>query len=141
MGGSGHSPGDGARPSTATEDEFHEALQRLVTAAVANDVDVRGGWPIDDDGRGDAWELEITRIAQRTTARVADAESPALAVVDAVAAREDADPTDLPPLYDSVGPGVLELLQSSDDRDQHVRFDYCGYAITVTSGGAIKIDG
>jgi len=141
MGDPGPSPDDGARPSAATEDEFHEALQRLVTAAVANDVDVRGGWPIDDDGRGDAWELEITRIARRTTARVADAESPALAIVDAVAAREDVDPTDLPPLYDSVEPEVLEILQESDDPDQRVRFEYCGYTITVTSGGTITVDG
>jgi hypothetical protein len=53
-------------PATiTTEEEFHEALRRLVLEADANDVDVRGGWPIVDGDRG--WDLEIVETAGRST--------------------------------------------------------------------------
>ncbi|WP_255153126.1 HalOD1 output domain-containing protein [Halorarius halobius] len=137
----GDSPDDGPPLAITTEDEFHEALQRLVTEAAANGVDVRGGWPVVDDGSDESWELEITKIARRTTAQVDDAEFPASSIIDAVAEREGINSTDLPPLYDSIGPDILENLHESDDPDQHIRFGYYGYTITVTSGGSITIDG
>lgn len=141
MGDPGPAPNDAPRSAVTTEDEFHEALQRLVTEAAANGVDVRGGWPVLDDESDDSWGLEITEISRRTTAQVADAEPPALAVVDAVAARANVDPTDLPPLYDSIDPDLLSPLGDPDTSDQRVRFDYYGYTITVTSGGSITLDG
>jgi hypothetical protein len=54
-------------PPTAitTEEEFHEALRRLVLEADSNDIDVRGGWPIVGDERG--WDLEIVETAGRST--------------------------------------------------------------------------
>ncbi|WP_255150158.1 HalOD1 output domain-containing protein [Halorarius halobius] len=141
MDGPDDPPEDDPPAAITTEDEFHEALQQLVTDAAANGVDVRGGWPIVDDDREDSWELVITKIARRTTAQVDDAAFPASAIVDAVAAREGVDPTELPPLYDSIGPDILEILHESGDPDQRVRFDYYGYTISVTSGGSITIDG
>lgn len=112
-----------------------------MTDAAANGVDVRGGWPVVDDGTEDSWELEITKIARRTTSQVEDTEFPASSIIDAVAAREGVDTTDLPPLYDSIGPDILEILHESDDPDQRVRLNYYSYTITVTSGGSITIDG
>jgi len=49
----------------ATEEEFHEALRRLVLKADSNGVDVRGGWPIIKDEEG--WDLEIMEIARNST--------------------------------------------------------------------------
>jgi hypothetical protein len=52
-------------PAITTEEEFREALRRLVLEADSNGVDVRGGWPITDDERG--WDLEIVKTVGRST--------------------------------------------------------------------------
>jgi hypothetical protein len=82
----------------------------LVIEAGSNGVDVRGGWPVERTDAERAWGLEITEISRRSTATVDDTEFPASAVVDAVAEREGVDTTDLPPLYDSIGPDILEII-------------------------------
>jgi hypothetical protein len=77
----------------------------------------------------------------RSSPTVADPESPASAVVDAVAGREGVDPTDLPPLYDSVAPGVLESVGRSDDeRGQTVTFEYHGYTVTLDADGTVVVE-
>jgi hypothetical protein len=103
---------------------------------------VRGGWPV---GRSDverAWDLVATEVPGRSTATTGDSELPASAVPDAVAEREGVDPTDLPPLYDAVGPDVLEVSYGADaDGDRRVTFEWCGYRATVSSNGSIVPDG
>lgn len=43
---------------------FHRHLESLVAAAVANEVDVGGSWPIRDGDSGRAaWELQITPLS------------------------------------------------------------------------------
>lgn len=65
-----------------------------------------------------------------------DAEpSATVAVVEAVAEAEQANPDDLPLLSDVIDPEALDAL-FDDDRvgrsGVHCSFDYCGYAVTVT---------
>lgn len=71
-------------------------------------------------------------------------QSPVHAVVTAVAAREDADPCDLPPLERAIDTDALENLLTSSGRrsgDRRVTFAYCGYAVTVRSSGNVTVDG
>jgi hypothetical protein len=132
--------GANVRPAVTTEAGFREALRQLVIEADSNGVDVRGGWPVGSPDTERAWELEITEISRRSTATTDDAEFPASAVVDAVAEREGVDPADLPPLYDAIGPDILEVLHEAD-ADQRVTFEYYGYGVTVSSNGSIVLDG
>ena len=44
-----------------TPREFDEALSALISASVANGVDVEGGWDVRDDGTTN-WAVEITRV-------------------------------------------------------------------------------
>lgn len=53
-----------------------------------------------------------------------------LAIIREVAANEDCDALDLPPLYDRVDPAALETLGPTHT----VQFDYLGYEITVDAG-------
>jgi hypothetical protein len=130
------------RSAVTSEEVFREALRQLVIEADSNGVDVRGGWPVERSDTELAWELEITEISKRSIATVDDAEFSASAVVDAVAEREGVDPTDLPPLYDAIGPDVLEVLHEADsDGNQRVTFEYYGYRVTVSSDGSIVLDG
>ncbi|EMA29347.1 HalOD1 output domain-containing protein [Halobiforma nitratireducens] len=58
---------------------------------------------------------------------------PALAsTLERIAAREGCDPTDFPPLYETVDPeAVAAVLESPADTT--VRFEYGGYRIMVGS--------
>lgn len=135
-------PDADVRPAVTSEEAFREALRQLVIEADSSGVDVRGGWPVERSDAERAWELEITEISKRSIATADDTEFPASAVVDAVAEREGVDPTDLPPLYDAIGPDVLEVLHEADaDGDQRVTFEYSGYRVTVSSDGSIVLDG
>jgi hypothetical protein len=135
--------GGGGRTDITTEEDLHEGLRAAVTGAAANGVDVCGGWSIERDDGTVAWDLEVTRLARRSTAHLRDAASPVASVVEAVAAREDVGPTDLPPLYDAVDPGLLDPLAAAgtDDAYRRLTFEYCGYRITVRSDGGIVLDG
>lgn len=133
--------GADVRPAVTTEEAFREALRQLVIEADSNGVDVRGGWPVERTDTERAWELVITEISRRSTAATDDSEVPAAAVVDAVAEREGVDATDLPPLYDSIEPDVLETVtQSNGESGQTVTFEYYGYTITLDADGTIVID-
>lgn len=59
------------------------------------------------------------------------------AIVTRIAEAENASVTDIPPLYDVLGPEHLDsLLESGDVR---ISFTYCGYRVAVTSEGSITI--
>lgn len=64
------------------------------------------------------------------------------AVVSAVAAALDTDPLDMDPLHGTVDTEALESLvtpQRSAEGDVHVTFEYCGYEVTASSHGSLKI--
>lgn len=69
------------------------------------------------------------------------------AVVDAVAAAEDADPTDLTPLYTAIDPDALEALFQSrlpgpnGRAGGEIRFSYHGYVVRVSSSGEVALVG
>lgn len=134
---------DGVRPHITTEEEFRQVLRNLVIEADSNGVDVRGGWPIARGDETGMWSIEITALSHQTTAHVDDTGSPAVSIVEAVAARDGVETTDLPPLQDAIDHEILEtLLAAADDEpQQHVRFQYHGYEVTVRSDGAIRLDG
>lgn len=47
-----------------TDKEFHRQLTQLLQTAVANDVDVRGGWACQTERDGEtAWDIEIVAFA------------------------------------------------------------------------------
>ena len=60
-------------------------------------------------------------------------------IVTEVAARNDADPTELPPLFDVVDPDALSAVfaptEGGATRAGRVEFSYAGYDITVVFDG------
>lgn len=62
-------------------------------------------------------------------------------VLDAVAAAERTDPSDLaPPLYSVVDPEALDVLvKSLGDRPGWVEFVYRGHLVTVDGSGVINV--
>jgi len=62
-------------------------------------------------------------------------------VVEEVASREDVSALDLPPLYNSVDPDVLEsLIEGRADEGSRFTFSYCDYTIAVDSEGSISVE-
>lgn len=134
--------GEDVFPAVTTDETFREALRTLLIEADANDVEVRGGWPVVRGDAERAWDIEITGVSGRSTAQAADRESLVSAVTEAVAEREGVDATALPRLYDTIDPGVLHALYETDaTTDQRVTFEYAGYTITVGSNGSIVLHG
>lgn len=73
-----------------------------------------------------------------------DTESVCLAVIETVAAVSETDPSELKPLYPVVDPDALNRLFAPKQdmmgrTDGEVRFTYCGYDVTVTSNGAVRV--
>lgn len=63
-------------------------------------------------------------------------------IVCKIADREEADPRDLPPLYETIDPEHLQgLIESTQDNTAVSEFTYYGYDVSVGSNGNIKIDG
>lgn len=60
------------------------------------------------------------------------------AIVTAVAEREDAAPTEVPPLYDTIDPDALDRLFDGR-RPGEVTFEYAGYEVTVRGPDRISI--
>lgn len=82
---------------------------RLRSAAVCND----GGYE-------DVYETEI------------GGRPPSAAVVQAVGAMTDREPTSLDPLYETIDPDALDALcTNSDAADPSVTFQYHGFSVTV----------
>lgn len=56
-------------------------------------------------------------------------------IVTEVAARRDAEPTELPPLFDAVDPDALAAVfaptESGTTRTGRVEFSYAGYDVTI----------
>ena len=128
--------------AVSSGERFHEALQRLVTAAAAKGVDVRGGWPVVGDDEA-TWEVEITMIARRSQAHARDSDTLMSAIVEAVARRSESDALDLPPLQEAVEPDVLDALARSSldgGASPRLSFRYAGYRITVNADGTIYVD-
>ncbi|MFO7927120.1 MAG: HalOD1 output domain-containing protein [Halobacteriota archaeon] len=125
-----------------TKDGFHEKLQALVTEASSNGVDIRGSWPVAGSERRGSWNIEIRRIGQRSMFRVDESDDFVGTIVGAVAVCEGVEVTDLPSLYGTIDPEILdELLQSADDdARRYVRFQYCGYEITARADGSVLVD-
>ena len=66
-------------------------------------------------------------------------------VLTAVAEREDTSPTSLDPLYDVIDPDALNGLFAPTNGGNarasgRVVFSYCGYEVTVTSDGSVRVD-
>lgn len=63
------------------------------------------------------------------------------AVVDAVAAVAEADPIELPPLYESIDPDALETLfdRQREGTALEISFSYTGYEIVVEEGDRITV--
>ena len=121
---------DGPEREPTTADEFADVVAGAVRSAVANGVDVRGSWLV--EGPAADYDVEVVAVAPRHRA---DDGSPATAVVEAVAAREDVAPTDLPPLADAVDPGALDAVGDGG----RLSFEYCGYAVTVHADGSVSL--
>lgn len=66
------------------------------------------------------------------------ARDPSEAIVAAVAEREDAHPTEVPPLYHAIDPDALDRLFDGRRRGR-VTFEYAGYEITVRGPDRISI--
>lgn len=65
-------------------------------------------------------------------------DSPSQAVIQAVADAEGVDPVDLPPVFESIDPDALDQVVSRIEG--HVRFDYCGYTVTVDQHGVTDLE-
>lgn len=66
--------------------------------------------------------------------------SPAEAVVEALAAAEDADPTGFRPLYHTIDPESLNRLFDTDESTQRVLcFDHAGWTVIVRGDGVVVI--
>lgn len=61
-------------------------------------------------------------------------------IISETASIEGVDPTDLPPLYNSVDPDALEQMVESLDETCTIKFDYSGYSVTVTGDGSVSVE-
>jgi hypothetical protein len=59
-------------------------------------------------------------------------------IVGAIAADRGLDPTELPPLYDSIDPDVVNAFVESADEDASLEFQYYDTAITVSGSGVVE---
>jgi len=90
----------------------------------------------DDDTR---WLVDVTRTDRRET--ITPDAFPVTAIVRAVAERECAPTTHLPPLYEVVDTDIIEsIYDAAAGSTQHVTFEYVGYTITVRADGTIAVD-
>ncbi|MFB6140823.1 MAG: HalOD1 output domain-containing protein [Halosimplex sp.] len=66
-----------------------------------------------------------------------------LAIVEAVAAKRDADPFDLPPLGTYIDTEALatffEAIDGGDGGSRSVSFEYDGAEVTVDDGGDVRV--
>ncbi|WP_224268279.1 HalOD1 output domain-containing protein [Haloprofundus salinisoli] len=69
--------------------------------------------------------------------------APSQAIVERIAALEEADQTELDPLYETVDPEALNALVEATERSNpslQIQFTYNGYEVTVSSGGVVYVD-
>ena len=60
-------------------------------------------------------------------------------VVGTVADAEDAEPTELSPLYEAIDPDALDSLVEGSDDDLCIDFECCGYDITVKGEETVEL--
>jgi hypothetical protein len=129
--------GDPGMPDIASPGEFRDALHDVLCVAESNDVTTTGTWPI---SAADAhWLIDVTRTDRRDT--ITPERFPATAIVRAVADREGVPATQLPPLYETVDPDVIDAIyEASSASGARVTFEYVGYTITFRTDGTIVVD-
>ncbi|WP_230198522.1 HalOD1 output domain-containing protein [Halopiger goleimassiliensis] len=64
-----------------------------------------------------------------------------MAIAERVANRTDADPADLPPLYDVVDTTHLNHLIESSHPDLEVEFPYYGFTVSISGDGSVRLTG
>lgn len=110
-------------------------------AAIDSDRDATGERA--DDGHGEGAETAETAGPYYAQSDWGRSTGPSAAVVEAVAAVTDRDPTTMPPLYYWVDPDALDGLLTHDGSDAagevHVSFDYDGVDVVVDSTGRLEI--
>lgn len=79
----------------------------------------------------------MTTVSSDSSSGDAYSESASIAVVSAVAAAKETDPTSLPPLYETIDPDVLDDVVACDT--MRVSFEYAGYEIHVDGRGPIAL--
>ncbi len=70
--------------------------------------------------------------------------TPSQAVVERIAALEEADQAELDPLYETIDPEALDTLVETTERSNpslQIDFPNNGYEVTVSSGGIVSVDG
>lgn len=82
-------------------------------------------------------------ITQPILADWRDYDSLSTAIVEAVAAATDREPTDLPPLYESIDTDALDAIAAgwtaNTDRRDYVSFAFAGVDVAVESDGGIEV--
>lgn len=79
-------------------------------------------------------------ITQPIRADWREHDSPCTAIVEVVAEATGREPTDLPPLYESIETDALDaLVSTSTDASTRVTFDYAGVEVTVRSNGEFEV--
>ena len=85
-------------------------------------------------------------MGERVTASegVGGEQGVAVAVIEAVAAAAGRDPTELPPLYETVDPDALDSLfahrrQRSAPDECRFAFAYAGYDVVVSDGSCVRV--
>lgn len=74
------------------------------------------------------------------------ATEPSIAILihESIAARDGANPSDCPPLFDVIDPDALDKLfaptQAGSERHGKMTFQYCGYHVTVSGDRAVSLD-
>ena len=61
-------------------------------------------------------------------------------IVERVAAEEDVDPVELPPIGEVVDPDALTTLLASTESSITVTFTYCGYDVVADTNGHVSIE-
>lgn len=110
-------------------------------AAIDPDPDAAGG--TGDDAQGDGGDPAGPAGPYCLRSDWGRSDGPSEAVVEAVAAVTDRDPTTVPPLYYWVDTDALDGLLTHDGADAaaevHVSFGYDGVDVVVDSTGGLEV--
>lgn len=89
--------------------------------------------------------MDQTSVDTGSSYQVSESQQLSERVVQAVAAADDVDPLELPPLFGAIDPDALDTLfetsiGADSPSDGEVQFGYHGYSITVTADGDVTLD-
>lgn len=75
---------------------------------------------------------------------VTNSQTATIAVVNAISAASETEPTALPPLYDAINPDALNALFESHDShpdrsELRVEFSYNGFSVVVRDGPQVTV--